>query len=244
VSWWVMERIGAEREVRTALEEAAKDSGEGRWSEARAALDRVQGRIGAWGSRELRERVRQARLDAELVAGLDEIRLRESEATWVGLKDFDFTNTNASYEAAFAKYGINPRVKSPVEDALVISQSRVRAELLAGLHDWVRIKPAASRETLRAVVEAADDDAWRRSFREVVSRNDIAKLKELARQPEAWDQPATLQYWLAWQLQFHAGIRGRDRISERPAAAPGRLLAQLPVGIYAFVSPGKHHRSA
>src|SRR5262249_41122776 len=45
VSWWVMERIGAEREVRTALEEAAKDSGEGRWSEARAALDRVQGRI-------------------------------------------------------------------------------------------------------------------------------------------------------------------------------------------------------
>jgi serine/threonine-protein kinase len=211
-SWWLIERGAAEREVLTALEEAAKDSREGRWSDARVTLERLEGRIGTWGLQELRERVRQARIDAELVADLDEIRLRQSEATWVGLKDFDFTNTNASYRAAFAKYGIDPGVKTPVEHAFIVTQSRVRLELLAGLHDWLRIIPAIGREKLRAVLEAADDDAWRRSFREVVSRKDIAALKELARQPEAWDQPAALQYWLAWQLQFQAGIQEAETL--------------------------------
>src|SRR5262249_53539167 len=73
-------------------------------------------------------------------------------------------------------------------------------------------KPPVGQESLRAVLEAADDDAWRRSFREVVSRKDIPKLKELARQPEAWDQPSALQYWLAWQLQFHSGIQEAETL--------------------------------
>src|SRR5262249_12995768 len=101
--WWVMERSAAEQEVHTALENSAKYGAEGRWPDARTALERVEGRLGTWGFHQLRERVRNARLDAELVADLDEIRLLQSEATWVGLKDFEFAKANASYQAAFDK---------------------------------------------------------------------------------------------------------------------------------------------
>jgi tetratricopeptide (TPR) repeat protein len=212
VSWWVMERRAAEQDVHTALDTAASYSTAGRWPEARAALERVEERLGTRGSRELRERVRQARLDAEIVAELDEIRLLESEATWVGLKDFDLTKANASYQAALARYGLKPGATTPGEDASLINRSRVRVELLAGLHDWLRIKPAGDQKGLSDVLEVADDDAWRRSFRTAALAKDIPRLKELALQQEAWDQPPTVQYWLAWELQFKGGIKEAETL--------------------------------
>src|SRR5262249_35546462 len=45
-SWWIMERNAAEQEVHTAMENSAKFGAEGRWPDARAALERVEGRLG------------------------------------------------------------------------------------------------------------------------------------------------------------------------------------------------------
>jgi tetratricopeptide (TPR) repeat protein len=45
---------------------------------------------------------------------------------------------------------------------------------------------------LEDVIEAADDDAWRRTFRGAVAVGDTATMQALARQAEALDQPPTV----------------------------------------------------
>jgi serine/threonine-protein kinase len=74
----------------------------------------------------------------------------------------------------------------------VVRNSRVRLILLVFLHDWLYWAPSDNRERLRAVVDLADDDPWRRSFRDARAKNDHRMLEELARAPEAATQPPAL----------------------------------------------------
>jgi tetratricopeptide (TPR) repeat protein len=205
-SWWIIERRATEQDVQTALEEAAKHRDAGRWPEARAALERAEGRLGTWRLQELRVRVHRARLDSDLVADLDEIRLLESEAITTR-SDFEHTRANDAYRAAFKKYGIDLGMVSRAEVAADIAYCLVRMELLAGLHDWLRIHPAVGQEKLRNVLDQADDDAWRKSFRAAVRVPDIPKLKELAGLKEAISQPPAVQFWLADSLRLTGGIK-------------------------------------
>ena len=55
-AWWIVERRATQHDVETALEETAKDRESERWPEARAALERAEGRLGTWGLPELRAR--------------------------------------------------------------------------------------------------------------------------------------------------------------------------------------------
>ncbi|HEX4069605.1 MAG TPA: serine/threonine-protein kinase, partial [Planctomycetaceae bacterium] len=139
-AWWIVERRATQHDVETALEETAKDRESERWPEARAALERAEGRLGTWGLPELRARVRRARLDSELVADLDEIRMLESEAI-TKRSDFERTRANEGYRDAFNKYGLDPAVAQPAEAASSIVNCLVRMELLTGLYDWLRISP-------------------------------------------------------------------------------------------------------
>ena len=102
----------------------------------------------------------------------------------------------------------------------MIEQSPIRRELLAGLYDWLRIKPAGEQEPLRALLEAADGDAWRRSFRAAVLAQEIQQLKTLASQPEALSQPPAVQFWLAKSCGRRAG-------SKKPKAYYGRANGRI-----------------
>src|SRR5262249_53536891 len=75
-AWWWQERTAVVRDVEAALAEAAGHQEAGCWPEVRAALERAEGRLGSGGPRALRERVQQARRDADMVAELDTIRLQ------------------------------------------------------------------------------------------------------------------------------------------------------------------------
>ncbi len=81
---WQLERTAVTRDVEAALAEAASHQEAGRWPEARAALERAEGRLGGSGLESLRQRLRQAEADADMVAELEAIRLRLSEAHYVG----------------------------------------------------------------------------------------------------------------------------------------------------------------
>jgi serine/threonine-protein kinase len=201
-AWWIIERRTTEHDVYMALEDATKYRDAGRWPEARAALERAEGRLGTSGLRVLRDRVRQARLDSDLVAELDEIRLAQSER---GPKALTDEAADARYAKAFQLYGIEVETGSSAEAMTKLAGSAVRDLLLAGLHDWLRIKPAMARGRLQVLLDCADSDVWRQAFRAAVMTKDIGQLKRLATQKEAFSQLPAVQSWLAKELRS-AGV--------------------------------------
>jgi tetratricopeptide (TPR) repeat protein len=169
----------AEGKVEEALEAAKPGLRDGNPADLvlLAAAQRIEAQLasGAVGP-EVRRRGEQLLRDVRVLATLDEARL---------------TGSQGRYEAAFRMYGIDvPNLDQP-QAAARIRASAIREALLAGLDAWMEIMPNndAQRADLRRVADAADDNAWRRAFREAALAPDNDKLKALAAQPEALAQP-------------------------------------------------------
>jgi serine/threonine-protein kinase len=175
--------------VEAVLKQAEDLQKQGRWPEARAALDAAPDLSGTAGAAGLGERLHQARADARLVADLEDIRLRLAEGRR-GPEALARTGDRL-YAAAFGRYGIDLAELDPAEAAAKIRQSAIRETLLAFLHDWMLYwVVGADRERLRAVVDRADDDAWRRRLRETLAGPyDAGKREALLTAPEAPAQP-------------------------------------------------------
>jgi serine/threonine-protein kinase len=125
----------------------------------------------------LRAGVEQAGKDARLLIGLDEARLARS--VWQG-RFFDDAASARLYALAFAAYGLNVRGSDPSATAQALRRlpARMRRALIVTLDDWAAC--ASKKETarhLRRVAGRADDDPWRRRFRQAT---DLDTLKELA----------------------------------------------------------------
>jgi serine/threonine-protein kinase len=208
--WW-LERQRAERReetarqegrawqaVEAALEKAAALQQQGRWSEARAALAGAQRLLGDSAPEDLRERLHQARADADMVAELEEIRLRLS----AGGKTQQTASLSAEkmYAEAFRNYGIALTKLEPAEAAARLRSSAIRATLLAFLHDWLYWVSAENRARLRDVLDRADNDDWRRAYREALVEKDVEKLNALAHVPGASAQPPVVLSGLAGAL--------------------------------------------
>jgi serine/threonine-protein kinase len=136
-AWWWQERTGMARDVEAALADADTHQQKGRWPEVRAALERAEGRLGAGGPLALRERVRQARRDAEMVAELDQIRLKQAE---LKESNFDFAGAEPRYAAAFARYGIAAAEVPAAAVAARLRAAPIRDALLAALDNWRRLR--------------------------------------------------------------------------------------------------------
>jgi hypothetical protein len=86
------------------------------------------------------------------------------------------------YAEAFRGYGIDLLRLEPAEAAARIRHSAIRTTLLAFLYDWVFYwESDADRARLRAVLDLADDDEWRRRLRTALAVYDAAKREELLR---------------------------------------------------------------
>jgi serine/threonine-protein kinase len=183
--------------VEAVLKQAAALQGQGRWPEARAALDAAPDLPGPAAPAGLSGRLHQARADARLVADLEDIRLRLAEGR-KGPEALARTGDRL-YAAAFRRYGIDLTELGPAEAAARIRQSAIRETLLAFLHDWLCYWASGpDRDRLGAVVDRADDDAWRRRLREsMVGPYDAGKREALLAAPEALAQPPVVLAVLA-----------------------------------------------
>jgi serine/threonine-protein kinase len=195
-AWWWQQRTAVGRDVEAALAEAAEHQAADRWPEAHAALERAEGRLGGAGPGALRDRVRQARADVDMVSQLDAIRLRQTGA-YTGYGKFTLAGAEEPYAEAFRKYGIDAGRLPVAEAAAAVRASGTREPLLAGLDNWLRVRPPGQRAALQAVGDAADDNPWRLSCRAALVAGDHKKLKDLAVQPEALAQPAGMLVWLS-----------------------------------------------
>jgi serine/threonine-protein kinase len=162
----------------------------GHWPEARAALEVAPSLVASSAPDGLAQRLRRARADADMVVRLEGVRLRLSEGAPVPGRVSAVADQ--LYGEVFHGYGINPVTSDPAEAAQLVRASEIRETLLAFLHDWLYWSPEAHRLKLRAVLDAADDDPWRRAFRDARTRNDLQRLAELSRAPGATDQPPVL----------------------------------------------------
>jgi len=236
--------------VEAAMAQAAGLQEQGRWPEAQATLKGAQNLLNSSALSALREPLRQARADADMVVKLEEIRLR--------LSDGSKTPTMAPlspekmYSDAFQKYGINLMVLEPAEAAKRVSNSGIRETLLAFLHDWLHWVSKQNRDHLRAVLDRADDNEWRRAFRDAMANKDGETLKVLSAAPEAAAQPPVVISGLGGSLlageyrsdalvlllvaqQTHPGdfwinyLLGRFWLPERPQEAVGYFRAALAI---------------
>src|SRR5262249_42635997 len=128
-----------------------------------------------------------ARADADMVAELEEIRLRLSEG---GRSQGPASRPPEQlYADAFRNYGIPVLTLEPAAAAALVHESSIRQTLLAFLPDWLYRVSDQNRTHLRKVLDQADDDDWRRAFREALVAKDAVKLSALTRAPGALDQP-------------------------------------------------------
>jgi tetratricopeptide (TPR) repeat protein len=170
--------------VKAALEKAASLQQEGRWPEAQAAFEDAQRLLADSTQIGLVNRVSRAREDAEMVAKLEEIRLRVSE----GGRSQALSPENM-YADAFRDYGIPILTLEPAAAAARVRASSIGQTLLAFMHDWLLRVPDENKAWLRDVLDRADDDNWRHAFREALVEKDEEKLRALVRAPEALAQP-------------------------------------------------------
>ncbi|HSZ58214.1 MAG TPA: protein kinase [Tepidisphaeraceae bacterium] len=171
---------GRTQAVQTVLEQAAAFGKEGRWPDATAVLEGGSRLLDASAPPDLRHSLQQAGADAEMVTELEEIRLRLSE----GKRAHETVSPESLYAAAFEKYGVVSQTMTPAEAALRIHNSAIRETLLAFLHEWL-YHADKDRARLQAILDIADDDPWRRAFRQEMAAKTPGRLTFLATSPEA-----------------------------------------------------------
>jgi serine/threonine-protein kinase len=217
-----LERQEAERREETArregqqskaaeavLEQAAALQKQGRWPEARAALEGAPTLVDA--PAHLRERMDHALADARMVTRLEEIPLRQLEVR--------AASGDRQYAEAFREYGIALPTADPVKAATQIRESAIRETLLAFLHDWLFFWGSnVERDQLAAVLDRADDDVWRRRLRKTLRGvYDPGERHSLLTAREAAGQPPLILGGLAYEI-LNQGTEGEEALAVVRAA--------------------------
>ena len=234
---WLWQRQQAEADRRAAaaaaevdLDAAAAAASAAEDGRAREALERAEGRLGAGGPAQLRERVKKLRDDLDFVAELEEARLKTLEFTMES-SDWSWAAADAAFSKAFADRGLD--VTGPGAAAALgrIGQSPVKSRIVAALDDWAcakRIGEAVGWQELLAAAGRADDsgDTVRPRLRDAALQGDTGRLKELAGDPGVADLPPADAMLLARLLQSSGEERVMARVLRGPGAESGRFLAQ------------------
>jgi serine/threonine protein kinase/Flp pilus assembly protein TadD len=203
---WVMRDRAARRarmtaDLHTALDEARRNQNDGNWPQAEAAAFRAGVLLqDAAADPELTEKVTallgelaEQKAEGQLVADLEEIRLRQSE---VDGRENHFVLERAfpEYRLAFQKFGLHPDLRTPEAAATVLGRrpEAVRSILLAALDHWLilaRYRKAPEAGWLLELLSQADPDPWREGVRAARMRDDRAALELLARDVDPATQP-------------------------------------------------------
>jgi tetratricopeptide (TPR) repeat protein/tRNA A-37 threonylcarbamoyl transferase component Bud32 len=176
------EQVRQEFETRSAveaiLEEVAGRQRRAEWPQARAALERAEGRLGEGGPGDLRRRLAEVLADLELVARLDEIRQRR--ATRVQGEEFDSAFTPAAIASALRGRGLATDADA---DRLAeqVRASAVKDQLVAALDEWAWFsQDPEERARLLTAARRADPHPWRNRFRDPKVWQDQKALRRLA----------------------------------------------------------------
>jgi tetratricopeptide (TPR) repeat protein len=207
VGWVVRDRAARQAKLTAdfelALDRAEQLQGQGKRGESLASIERAEQLAGeslptAVALRRLAE-VR-ASLDAQqrdeaFVSRFDEIRLADQTEVDPARNTFAMDRALPRIGEALQEYGFEIGVTPPHEVAAqVLSRPRpVQGHLLAALDEYLRLTPAAEKESRRwlvSVLDVADGDAWRVQARQAPDKSPellrLVKEVDIKRQPPAF----------------------------------------------------------
>ncbi len=166
---------------------------------AAVPLAEAERRAAEGGADRLADRLTRCRADFDLLHELDRLNgLRLSlsyESTDVSIAAGQVTGV----AKAFARYGIVPGTTPAHEAVRIVNESRVPDRLLNALDAWLVDSttpdadgplPGPGSVELVALLRAVDPDPYRDAVRDAIAAHDRERLKELAGQPRALEQPA------------------------------------------------------
>jgi serine/threonine-protein kinase len=215
-------------------QQARADNDPARWAEARALADRAQRLVTDLPEgHELTHRV--AALGRELAAEERDRRLVERlEEIWLGRAEveaqapgFGLRWALREYPPVFAENGLRVGDKEATAAAWVRRRRpETRARLLVGLDTWLglaRQLKAPEVSWLFGLLQAADDDVWRKELRAALTRDDPEEVERLARSEALTRQPPQTVLLLADYFR----PRSQGRAVELLRAAQARFPADF-----------------
>jgi tetratricopeptide (TPR) repeat protein len=204
--WWAETRAATQAEVLAAFNDAISWQEQSRWLEAVSAIRRADSLLaGSTIDEEFQQHVRQRRKDLEMVARLENIRLKMAAERDGG---FDRLEGDRSYAQAFREYGIDVAKLGVGEAAEGLLKNSISVQLAAGLDDWAMARKGERKtdhtwKDILAIARAADPDSWRNRLRDALQREDRKMLLALASSKDATRQPSNTLEHLGWAL-LHA----------------------------------------
>jgi hypothetical protein len=190
--WWRAEqgRVARERQARNAeavtglLDQCAQAFQAGDAAAAAVALEAAQQRVTEDGVESQAEQL--ARYHDDLAVLRDLGAVDQLRWTPVDGKYLDIAGVASRYHAALVRYGADPDAGGAAAAAARVSDSAVRAPLVAALDRLLR---AEKSPAVRAALQILDPDPYRDGVRDAERDKDIEMLAKRATQPEALAQP-------------------------------------------------------
>jgi tetratricopeptide (TPR) repeat protein len=172
------------------------------WTDARAALDRVEVRLSETDAEDLKRELRQGRQDLELFEALDHIRQHKGKL--VNGK-CDVSSAAPAYAALLVRFGFDV-LGMPTDVSDKVRASAVRTPLLNALDDWAFVLPdGPQRQQILAVARRSDDNTWRNRLRDPAVYNDRLQLERLAAEADTSVLSPTSLMLLAQELRKQGG---------------------------------------
>jgi len=175
--------------------------------------------------------LKQEEADRRMVARLEEIRLNKDN----GKLSTVLGATYPLYAAAFRDYGL-PFFDDSLsidEAARRIAASSIRDALVAALDDCCS---STGFDRLLQIAQRASKDKWRQRYFKARRRNDQAALIQLAKEPEALEQPPAILAMLAFRIGTSYDRRGLELLRKGQHRYPADFWMNYTVG--EFLSHG------
>jgi serine/threonine-protein kinase len=171
------------------------------WGEARNALERAKGRLGAGGPEELRRRARLMERELTVVGKLQEIRESHLEPEGDAVR---IPRTIAAYESAFREAEVWDGSADAAAVALRIRSTGIASALLVALDDWAW-RDDNRRDWLFEVARHVEPNptSWR--IRDPKLWNDKHALEEFARSAPLGDQSVPFLLIIARKIALQNG---------------------------------------
>jgi serine/threonine-protein kinase len=215
------------------LEEAMLRQNNGQWADARAAVARAEVRLAGNAPPSLADRLRQARANLDMVAVLEDIPLQRAQVQGTG---FNAAVADQAYTKAFERYGLPIMDLDPRAAAGQLTASTIFELLVAALYDWIESIPgeqADRRDHLLAVLEATDNDPWRRRLRRLLAQPDRAALEALARDAAVLLQPPATRVLFAKALRRANAVQAAaDLLQQAQQQYPADFWINHNLGLY------------
>jgi tetratricopeptide (TPR) repeat protein/serine/threonine protein kinase len=197
------QRLLIEEGARRALDLSDEYLHKGKWHEARVEARRADSILASGPApEELRQRTAERLADLDMVLRLEAIRTADPE----NAAGYPGAAADKTYTDLFREYGIDVERPDVEEVGRQIGRRAIRLELALALDSWAGLYmtgPQAAPavwQRLLAMARAADPDEWRAAVRDALGRQDRKRLLELARRPQAAEQPAATVDVLALAL--------------------------------------------